>query len=194
MKIMVLGPPNMVLTSIIKSDGHQFIQSESPVSVHLLRENEVDFIVSYGYRCIITSEVLNHMKNRIINMHISYLPWNRGADPNLWSFLEDTPKGVTIHYMDEGIDTGDIIVQKEIIFEDDKETLATTYQKLQEEILKLFATQWPLIRDGKFRRQKQTGKGTFHNSSDKNKYEHLLTNGWNTPVSTLAGKGKLFSE
>ena len=44
---------------------------------------------------------------------MSYLPWNRGADPNFWSILEDTPKGVTIHIMDESIDTGDILYQKD---------------------------------------------------------------------------------
>ena len=54
-----------------------------------------------------------------------------GQDPNLWSFIEDTPKGVTIHEIDEGIDTGDIIFQKEIVL-NSNETLASSYEKLQE--------------------------------------------------------------
>ena len=65
-------------------------------------------------------------------MHISLLPWNRGYHPNIWSFLEDTPKGVTIHYINEGIDTGDIIVQKEIVIDEDKETLKSSYEILHE--------------------------------------------------------------
>ena len=38
-------------------------------------------------------------------MHISYLPFNRGAHPNYWSFKDNSPKGVTIHFIDNGIDT-----------------------------------------------------------------------------------------
>ncbi len=97
---------------------------------------------------------------------------------------------MTIHYVDKGIDTGDIIIQKEVIFEDTRETLATTYQKLQEEIVTLFEIHWPLIRVGKCKRLKQTHSGTFHKSSNKKKYEHLLVDGWNTSISLLIGKGK----
>ena len=56
---------------------------------------------------------------KIINLHISYLPWNKGASPNLWSVVEETKKGVSIHYVDSTLDTGEIIVQKELDFGDD---------------------------------------------------------------------------
>ena len=60
----------------------------------------------------------------------------------MWSFLEDTPKGVTIHYIDEGIDTGDIIVQKEVFIDEDKETLKSSYEILNKEIQALFKENW----------------------------------------------------
>ena len=41
----------------------------------------------------------------------------QGFSPNFWSLFEDTPTGVTIHLVDEGIDTGDIIYQRKVIFE-----------------------------------------------------------------------------
>jgi len=72
--------------------------------------------------------------NRAINLHPSLLPWNRGAHSNFWSFLEDTPKGVTIHIIDEGIDTGDILLQKKIKFDQSKETLRSSYGRLQQEL------------------------------------------------------------
>ncbi|MCL0081308.1 hypothetical protein M1N64_03665 [Peptococcaceae bacterium] len=50
---------------------------------------------------------MDKFQGRAINLHISFLPWNRGADPNFWSFIENAPVGVSIHYLDEGIDTGD---------------------------------------------------------------------------------------
>ena len=56
--------------------------------------------------------MLDRLPDRVVNLHIAYLPYNRGADPNLWSVLEDTPAGVSIHYVDEGVDTGDIIAQR----------------------------------------------------------------------------------
>ena len=47
-----------------------------------------------------------------INLHLSYLPFNRGKNPNVWSIIESTPCGATIHKIDEKIDTGKIYVRK----------------------------------------------------------------------------------
>lgn len=193
MKILLLGPPNEKISDLIREDGHQVVEKESPIDVQFLKEKQIDFAVSYGYRHIIKSDVLNHMKDQIINLHISYLPWNRGADPNLWSFLEDTPKGVTIHYVDEGIDTGDIISQKLVEFDASRETLRTTYGKLSEEIIMLFQETWSLIVNGQVMAKKQTGKGTFHKLSDKDRFKYLLSNGWDTPVAYLRSKALLKS-
>ena len=99
---------------------------------------EADWIVSYGYRNILKGEVLSRFHNRMINIHISLLPWNRGAEPNFWSWLEQTPKGVTIHRIDPGIGSGEILVQKEMTFKEEEETLAHFLEKLQTEANKLF--------------------------------------------------------
>ena len=71
-------------------------------------------MVSYGYRKIVLADVIDKMAGEIINLHISYLPWNRGANPNFWSFIDDTPKGVTIHEMSADLDKGRILCQKEL--------------------------------------------------------------------------------
>ena len=113
------------------------------------------------------------------------MPWNRGADPNLWSFVENTPKGVTIHHLDEGIDTGDIIAQREVTFTNTHETLATTYQRLHAEIQELFKLHWHEIKAGTSARIQQSGEGSFHLSGDKESLAHLLSDGWDTPVSVL---------
>ena len=194
MNILILGSKNEELARILKDDGHRIMEIETPVEVQFLKQSNIDFAISYGYRHIISSEVLNHMKDRIINMHISYLPWNKGADPNLWSFLEDTPKGVTIHYMDAGIDTGDIIAQKELIFDQDCQTLATTYDQLQKEMILLFKETWPLvdIEGGGTPRRRQPLGGTVHRISDKRYFKRLLARGWRTPVSEILGKGNFY--
>ena len=193
MKILFLGNKPSSITKILNDNGNEFMEWFDPIDIHFLEKNKIEFIVSYGYRHLIRQPVLDYLAGKIINLHISYLPWNRGADPNLWSFLEDTPKGVSIHFIDHGIDTGDIIIQKEINFLKDSETLSTTYNRLQNEMVTLFQEEWPAIRDGCCKRHRQFPGGSFHKSSDKERYLHLLTAGLDTPVNLLKGKALLES-
>jgi methionyl-tRNA formyltransferase len=74
--------------------------------------NIPDFIISYNYSHILPKNIVNAFSERIFNLHISLLPWNRGYSPNFWSFMENTPKGVSIHQIDESLDTGEILVQQ----------------------------------------------------------------------------------
>ena len=74
----------------------------------------IDLIISFGYRKIIDKKILLKLKRPIINLHMSLLPYNRGSHPNFWSFIDGTPKGITIHEISNGIDDGDIIFQKNL--------------------------------------------------------------------------------
>ncbi len=120
------------------------------------RQHDARLVVSHGYRRILRAHQIEDGK--VINLHISFLPYNRGADPTLWSVLEDTPAGVTIHYIDPGVDTGDVIAQREVTF-DDEDTLKTAYDKLQHEMLDLFRQTWPAISAGHERAQAPAGRG-----------------------------------
>jgi methionyl-tRNA formyltransferase len=175
-------------------------REDSPVLAHLRAlEDEVAAVgpsqpfaprgavlaVSHGYRLIVRRPVLDALP--IVNLHIAYLPYNRGADPTLWSVLEGTPAGVTIHYMDEGVDTGDVIAQREVALADD-DTLATAYTKLQDAIAALFREHWPAIRAGTCARTPQPSGGTAHRVADRAAVEHLLTHGWDTPIGPLRGR------
>lgn len=148
-----------------------------------LEKLDVDLIVSYNYKYKISKEVIIYMKGNVVNLHISYLPWNKGVSPNVWSFLEDTPKGVTIHYIDETIDTGDIIAQREVKLSSE-ETLTKTYEKLHEEIQDLFKTvfaqyeSWPTLRF------KQSGQGSYHSLQDYKEISPLITS-WDMKVQDL---------
>lgn len=188
MKILYLGPAKLHIIEFLKSFGDEVIQVEHKIN-DVSEVNEYDFIISYGYRHIIKKQIVDKFYRRSINLHIAYLPWNKGADPNLWSFLEDTPKGVTIHYIDEGLDTGDIIAQKIVEFSND-ETLRTSYEKLIIEIEQLFMANWLDIKNGKIIPKNQLNKGTSHKKNDKLKWEHLLIKGWDTPIIELIGKAK----
>ena len=189
MKVLLLGVIPSPLRSIVEKGNCIVFETDQAISVDSLTALSVDFVVSYRYRHIIRKPVINHMKGKAINLHISLLPWNRGADPNLWSFLENTPKGVTIHYIDEGVDTGPIIAQKELLFSSGVETLATTYQKLNIEIVELFRKQWGKIMRGLAKSWEQPTGGSYHQERDRMKYAHLFAEkGWNTPTRELIGK------
>lgn len=189
MKILWLGPYREKINQLLHTFSDKIIHHEEKIETEELIKIDADFVISYGYRFIISREAVQYYEKRIINLHISLLPWNRGADPNLWSFLENTPKGVTIHYIDEGIDTGAIISQREIAFSE-CETLASSYEKLNNEIESLFGEVWPNIRMGKNDSFVQSGKGSYHKSSDKEKYKHLLIDGWKTMVKNIIGAAK----
>ena len=161
MRVLFLGDVNSPLAAWLRQAGEDVLAREEKLTPEEIRGLHPDIIVSYNYRHILPAEALSRPRFGAVNLHISYLPWNRGADPNLWSHIEGTPKGVTIHYMDAGVDTGDIIAQKETAFGSD-ETLRGSYDKLHAEIQALFKEWWPKIRTGSCPRLKQAGEGSFH--------------------------------
>ncbi len=183
--ILFLGDDNSPSLKWLKSIGESVIHTADNIESTLIKTENIIFLISYGYRYIIHKNILDQLPSRAINLHISYLPWNKGADPNLWSFVDDTPKGVSIHYLDAGIDTGDIIVQQEVQFDTPQETLATTYQQLQMTIQNLFQQNWQSIKTESCPRHPQQGKGSFHKLKDKESLSHWLPNDWNTSVSLL---------
>ena len=94
------------------------------------------------------------------------MPFNKGAHPNFWSFVENTPSGFSIHQVDHGVDTGKIIYQKKIDFElfKNKQTLtfSKTYKVLINEIENLFLENIEDIINQKFISIEQIGKGSYH--------------------------------
>lgn len=162
------------------------LDADAPLTPALLAEQDPWRVVSHGYRRILRRDVLDVVPGRIVNLHIALLPFNRGADPTLWSVLEDTPAGVTIHHIDEGVDTGDVIAQREVALAG-HDTLATAYARLQEAMAALFAEQWEAIAAGTAARRPQPPGGTAHRVADRDAVAALLTRGWDTPVGELRG-------
>jgi len=118
---------------------------------------------------IIKEKLLSIPKKGWINFHPSYLPFNKGAHPNFWSFAENTPSGVTIHKIDEGIDTGPIIFQKLIDFDLIKNkknlTFEATYKRLINEIENIFTKNIKNLVNNDYQSNIQIGKGSFHHTS-----------------------------
>jgi len=148
---------------------------------------DADFIISYGYRHIFTPYVCKAFEGRIINIHLSLLPFNKGADPVMWGFVDGTPQGVTIHQVTEGIDDGDILAGHSYSgFDGD--TLASAYWKLRAKAERLFDLRWPDIKAGNITPRPQP-EGTRHYASDRKRIWKHLPLGYQTPVETLIDIG-----
>lgn len=186
MRVLFLGYTDSPLISFLRDTGEEVVVSEEKMTLETITELAPDFVVSYGYRYIIKRDILDRFPGKIVNLHIAYLPWNRGADPNFWSNLEGTPSGVTIHHIDAGIDTGDIIAQERVAF-DESDTLATSYQKLREAMEALFKKHWPEIKAGDApHTPQQPEAGTTHWVKDKEPFAYLTEEKkWDTPLKKL---------
>ncbi|MEO8970015.1 MAG: methionyl-tRNA formyltransferase [Ktedonobacteraceae bacterium] len=83
-----------------------------PATVDMLRHYAPDIICIACFSLYIPRVVLDIPRYGCLNLHPSRLPANRGPDPLFWTLREGKHQtGVTVHYMDEGMDTGDIIAQ-----------------------------------------------------------------------------------
>lgn len=160
------------------------------ISIEKVKELNPDWIISYNYKYIISQDVIEFMDGKILNMHISLLPWNRGANPNFWSFVDDTPKGVTIHQINKGLDKGKIMYQKECKFDETKETFVTTYNTLHNTIMELFMEKWEEIKAGNAPLIEQTGTGTYHCINDMDKIRNTIPFDWNDNISDFLKKYK----
>jgi len=185
MKVLFLGPRDSHLYFFLNKQA-QVVQTEEKITLNQIEEQGIDLIVSYGYRHIIRKPIIDKYDGKIVNLHISYLPWNRGAHPNVWSFVEKTPKGVSIHLVDEGIDTGDILFQKEVFLKE-THTLKESYEILKKEIEDLFAKNWLKIKTLQFKRTKQDPDGgSYHTKKQTEKYlKKLGISSWETEVKDL---------
>jgi len=98
----------------------------------ILKKYEPDLIVLTAYGNILPSDIINLAPLGTINVHGSLLPKYRGAAPIQWALINgETETGITIMQMDEGIDTGNILLQEKILIEP-TDTTATMSVKLAE--------------------------------------------------------------
>ena len=99
-------------------------------NVEFLRKYDADIFVVAAFGQILPKSILDMPKYGCINVHASLLPKYRGAAPIQWAVINGDPvTGVTIQQMDIGVDTGDIIVTKELAIADD-ETGGGLFDKL----------------------------------------------------------------
>ena len=108
-----------------------------PQSIEELRKYEADVMVVIAFGQILPKEILKMTPYGCINVHASLLPKYRGAAPIQWAVINgERVSGVTTMQMDEGLDTGDMIMKTEVVL-DEKETGGSLHDKLALEGAKL---------------------------------------------------------
>lgn len=145
---------------------------------------DVICVVAYGK--ILPKEILEIPKLDCINVHGSLLPKYRGAAPIQWAVLNgDKTTGITTMYMNEGMDTGDMILKEEVEI-GPEETTGDLWQKLSKIGGEILVKTLKLIEEGKAPREKQTEEATLApmlnkemalidwENSDANKIHNLI--------------------
>ncbi|MFQ5852179.1 MAG: formyltransferase [Candidatus Binatia bacterium] len=127
----------------------------TPGFVNLVRGLAPDLILSFYYRRLLSKELLSIPRLGGINLHGSLLPRYRGRCPVNWVLINgETETGVTLHYMIEQADAGDIVAQKAVRI-DLEDTALSLFRKLTIAAVDLLSETYPLIKSGKAPRYPQ---------------------------------------
>lgn len=132
-----------------------------------------DIIITCAYGQIVPEVILNYPKYGCINVHASLLPKLRGGAPIHKAIIYGYDvTGITIMYMDKGMDTGDMISKKEVKIEDN-DTAETLHDKLQKISVTLLLETLPKIINGTNKREKQDDNRATYAYNISRQEEHV---------------------
>jgi methionyl-tRNA formyltransferase len=144
----IAAPPVKTAALSLGLPLHQPRRVREPQFLETLRGLNADVIVVAAYGQILPKEILTLPKYGCINVHASLLPAYRGAAPINWAIIHgDTETGITIMQMDEGMDTGGVLIQESLPI-DPKDTAGTLVEKLSELGARLITKTLPLVASG----------------------------------------------
>ena len=141
-------------------------QLRDPKTLAQFRDLRPDIGISAFFAFILRPELFEIFPHGCINLHSGYLPFNRGWHTNVWPIIEGSSAGATVHYVDSGVDTGDVISQRRFPV-DLTDTGGVLHEKITRGLIELFKDTWPRIKDGSATRTAQNhSKATHHRKGD----------------------------
>ncbi len=173
-----VGRKKVLTPSAIKNKAMEYgIPVFQPVKIRCdyeeIKKYQPDLIVTCAYGQIVPKEVLDIPRLGCINVHASLLPKYRGGAPIEHAIMNgDTETGITIMYMDIGMDTGDMIDKRSIPIEED-DTLDTLSTKLSTLGAELLREVLPSIIDGTNNRVPQDNDEATYAYTIKREDEHI---------------------
>ena len=154
---------NEKIKSICSQSSLNYIEVDKNEDISpILIKIEPEIVLSVYWPNILNKEVIDIPEIGIINFHLSFIPFNRGSNPNVWPIIDGTPAGVTLHFIDEDIDSGHIVCQRQVEVSI-TDTAGTLYKKLISEMTEMFKSEWPKIKDREFKLNKpDLDQGSIH--------------------------------
>ncbi len=163
----------------------QPVRIKAPEAVAELRQYEADVYVVAAFGQILSKEVLEIPRFGCLNIHASLLPKYRGAAPIAWAVLNGEEKtGVTIMQMDEGLDTGDILLQREIPIASN-ETTDSLFDKLMDLGGQAIVETLPLLGTNRLIPVKQREEDATHVGKISKDFGHIF---WREPAEVIERK------
>jgi methionyl-tRNA formyltransferase len=134
---------------------YEVVAEPRPQFIELLRRLEPDLLVSMHYPAIFKPAILEIPRLGAVNVHPSKLPEGRGMTPSWWYlYLGADVAWTTLHYLDPGVDSGDVIAQASVTITQE-DTGRTLSRKLSQAAWQLFRDHLPAIAAGRAPRRKQ---------------------------------------
>ena len=128
----------------------------SPEFLELISSYQCDLFVSMSFNQIFKDKIINLPRLKTINCHAGKLPYYRGRNILNWVLINDeTEYGITVHYVDEGVDTGDIILQRTYQITDDS-TYRILLKQAYTECAKILYDSIKLFQEGNVKPVKQS--------------------------------------
>jgi methionyl-tRNA formyltransferase len=170
------------IPDFIRAGGDEVVIHTARIDLPFVQSNGIEFLVSDRATFLIKQDVIDYLPRKVVNLHPSALPWCRGYFPNYWSIKTKAPYGVTLHFVDADIDTGDIIAQTLCSYSPE-DTLRDTYERARMLMVGLFKTCWPQVRLGKMTGMPQDkSAGSLHYKRDFDGVLEKLPHVWDTKV------------
>lgn len=173
-----VGRKRTILKTPVKEEAEKYgIEVFQPKKIKeemaKILSTECDIIITCAYGQILPKEILNYPRLKCVNVHASLLPKYRGGAPIHWCLINGEEKsGVTIMYMDEHMDTGNMISKEECVI-NDNDNVGTLHEKLSLIGRDLLYKTLPSIIDGTSKSEKQDNNEATIAPNITREMEHL---------------------
>lgn len=187
LELIVTTEENVISAAAQAANVPTAIFEGSPQLAAMMRDRNLhpDLGLLLWWPDIIKAPLIGLPRQGFVNTHPSLLPYNRGKHYNFWAIVEQAPFGVSLHKVEEGIDTGPIVAQAELAYgwEDTGETL---FLRAREAMIQLVKDSYGRLRTGELNPQPQDlDKGSFHRASEIDKASWIELDSATTPRNLL---------
>jgi len=196
MKVLHLtnkGNQSTFIKKMVVEKGFEYIYYDQDINYNLCKLQKINLVIKDRY----PFDLSNHFwlrKNKILSLIPAYLPFNKGTDSNLWSFIDETPKGGSIFFLYSSDYDIDVLRRFKITF-NKNDTLSTSFEKIFFKLYNELYTIFPLIIKNKHPVLTIDKKsGSLHTREDSRNFIEWLPEGYNTKVSEIKIMWKTFNE